>query len=81
MVAKLNNLDIIDRVQVLLAQGRFYYLERPENEIFLAEHRKYQWDDKTLQSDDPKVIKEDDHTCDMLQYFVRDNERFLGLKW
>ena len=80
-VAKLKKVDMIDRVQDLLAQGRFYYLERPENEIFLAEHRKYQWDDKTLQSDDPKVIKEDDHTCDMLQYFVRDNERFLGLKW
>lgn len=80
-VAKLKKVDMIDRVQDLLAQGRFYYLERPENDIFLAEHRKYQWDDKTLQSDDPKVIKEDDHTCDMLQYFVRDNERFLGLKW
>ena len=80
-VAKLKKVDMIDRVQDLLAQGRFYYLDRPENEIFLAEHRKYQWDDKTLQSDDPKVIKEDDHTCDMLQYFVRDNERFLGLKW
>lgn len=80
-VAKLKKVDMIDRVQDLLAQGRFYYLERPENEIFLVEHRKYQWDDKTLQSDDPKVIKEDDHTCDMLQYFVCDNERFLGLKW
>ena len=80
-VAKLKKVDMIDRVQDLLAQGRFYYLDRPENEIFLVEHRKYQWDDKTLQSDDPKVIKEDDHTCDMLQYFVRDNERFLGLKW
>lgn len=80
-VAKLKKVDMIDRVQDLLAQGRFYYLDRPENEIFLAEHRKYQWDDKTLQSDDPKVIKEDDHTCDMLQYFVRDNERLLGLKW
>lgn len=80
-VAKLKKVDMIDRVQDLLAQGRFYYLERPENEIFLAEHRKYQWDDKTLQSDDPKVIKEDDHCCDQFMYFVRDNERFLGLKW
>lgn len=80
-VAKLKKVDMIDRVQDLLAQGRFYYLDRPENEIFLAEHRKYQWDDKTLQSDDPKVIKEDDHCCDQFMYFVRDNERFLGLKW
>ena len=80
-VNKLKKVDMIDRVQDLLAQGRFYYLRRSENEIFIAEHRKYQWDEKTLQSDDPKVIKEDDHTCDMFQYFVRDNERFLGLKW
>ena len=80
-VAKLKKVDMIDRVQDLLAQGRFYYLERPENEIFLAEHRKYQWDDKTLQSDDPKVIKEDDHCCDQFMYFCLDNERFLGLRW
>lgn len=80
-VNKLKKVDMIDRVQDLLAQGRFYYLKRPENDIFIAEHQKYRWDENTLQSDDPKVIKEDDHTCDMLQYFVRDNERFLGLKW
>ncbi|MDC6076914.1 PBSX family phage terminase large subunit [Limosilactobacillus reuteri] len=80
-VNKLKKVDMIDRVQDLLAQGRFYYLKRPENDIFIAEHQKYQWDENTLQSDDPKVIKEDDHTCDMFQYVVRDNERDLGLKW
>lgn len=80
-VNKLRKVDMIDRVQDLLAQGRFYYLKRPENEIFIAEHQKYQWDENTLQSDDPKVIKEDDHTCDMFQYVVRDNERDFGLKW
>lgn len=80
-VNKLKKVDMIDRVQDLLAQGRFYYLKRPENEIFIAEHQKYQWDENTLQSDDPKVIKEDDHTCDMFQYVVRDNERDFGLKW
>ncbi|WCE95552.1 PBSX family phage terminase large subunit [Limosilactobacillus fermentum] len=80
-VAKLKKVDMIDRVQDLLAQGRFYYLKRPENEIFIAEHRKYQWDENTLQSDDPKVIKEDDHTCDSFMYLCVDNDRFLGLKW
>lgn len=80
-VRKLKKVDMIDRVQDLLAQGRFFYLKRPENEIFIKEHEKYQWDEKTLQSDDPKVIKEDDHTCDMFQYVVRDNERDFGLKW
>lgn len=80
-VNKLKKVDMIDRAQDLLAQRRFYYLKRPENDIFIAEHRKYQWDENTLQSDDPKVIKEDDHTCDMFQYVVRDNERDFGLKW
>lgn len=80
-VNKLKKVDMIDRVQDLLAQGRFYYLKRPENDIFIAEHRKYQWDENTLQSDDPKVIKEDDHTCDQFMYLCLDNERDLGLKW
>ena len=80
-VNKLKKVDMIDRVQDLLAQGRFYYLQRPENDIFIAEHRKYQWDENTLQSDDPKVIKEDDHTCDSFMYLCVDNERDFGLKW
>lgn len=80
-VNKLKKVDMIDRVQDLLAQGRFYYLKRSENEIFIAEHRKYQWDENTLQSDDPKVIKEDDHTCDGFMYLCVDNERDFGLKW
>ena len=80
-VNKLKKVDMIDRVQDLLAQGRFYYLKRPENEIFIAEHQKYQWDENTLQSDDPKVIKEDDHTCDGFMYLCVDNERDFGLKW
>lgn len=80
-VNKLKKVDMIDRVQDLLAQGRFYYLKRPENEIFIVEHQKYQWDENTLQSDDPKVIKEDDHTCDSFMYLCVDNERDFGLKW
>lgn len=80
-VRKLKKVDMIDRVQDLLARGRFYYLDKPSNEVFLAEHRKYQWDEKTLQSDDPKVIKEDDHTCDGFMYLCVDNERDFGLKW
>lgn len=80
-VNKLKKVDMIDRVQDLLAQGRFYYLKRPENDIFIAEHQKYQWDENTLQSDDPKVIKEDDHTCDSFMYLCVDNERDFGLKW
>jgi phage terminase large subunit len=34
-----------------------------------------------LNSDDPKVIKEDDHTCDAFQYYVNDNLQKLNLKY
>lgn len=79
-VNKLKKIDMIDFVQDLLAQGRFFMLHTSNNQIFYEEHKKYQWDPDTLESDDPKVIKEDDHTCDQLQYFVLDNRRKLGLK-
>jgi len=80
-VAKGKKVDMIDHVQDLLAQGRFFMLETPNNEIFYEEHKKYQWDADTLQSDDPKVIKMDDHTCDAFQYYVKDNLRKLGMKY
>ena len=72
---------MIDRVQDLAAQGRLFYLDNDDNQIWIEQCRKYQWDENTLESDDPKVIKVDDHCCDNLQYFVHDNERELGLKW
>ncbi|MRG86995.1 PBSX family phage terminase large subunit [Salinibacillus xinjiangensis] len=80
-IAKKKKVDMIDNVHDLLAQGRFYYLDTPNNKIFIEEHKKYQWDSDTLESDDPKVVKEDDHTCDMFQYYVNDNLRKLGLKF
>ncbi|EFV79288.1 TerL protein [Bacillus sp. 2_A_57_CT2] len=80
-VTKKKKIDMIDNVQDLLAQGRFFVLKTAVNEIFLTEHKKYQWDADTLQSDDPKVIKIDDHTCDAFQYYVQDNLRKLGLKY
>jgi phage terminase large subunit len=80
-VVKKKKIDMIDNVQDLLAQGRFFVLKTAANEIFLTEHKKYQWDADTLQSDDPKVIKIDDHTVDAFQYYVQDNLRKLGLKF
>ncbi|MEC5119164.1 terminase large subunit, partial [Lactiplantibacillus plantarum] len=80
-VKKVDKTQMIDNVQHLLATGRFYYLDIPENEIFIKQHQKYQWDEKTVNTDDPKVIKVDDHTCDQFQYFVLDNLRDLDLKW
>ncbi|MEN1938966.1 PBSX family phage terminase large subunit [Paenibacillus sp. 102] len=80
-VAKKKKIDMIDNVQDLLAQGRFFVLNTPANQIFIEEHKKYQWDADTLQSDNPKVIKIDDHTCDAFQYYVNDNLQKLGLKY
>lgn len=81
-VAKKKKVDMIDYSTNLLAQGRFYYLENPypikmkhadSNEIFIEEHRKFSWDEKTLDSDSPKVIEIDDHSCDSFIYLCIDN--------
>lgn len=79
-VAKRKEAVMIDFVQNLLAQGRVFYLESANNHIFIKQHQKYQWDEKTFHSDDPKVIKEDDHFPDAFKYLVIDNAQRLGLK-
>lgn len=80
-VSKLKKVDMIDRVQNIAAQGRLFYLDTDANKIYVEEHRNYRWDENTLESADPKVIKEGDHTCDAEQYLFRDNERDFGLKY
>lgn len=80
-VAKKKKIVMTEFVQSLLAEGRFFYLKTINNlKYFVEEHKKYQWDERSIMNDDPKVIKEDDHTCDALQYFVIDNARYLNLK-
>ena len=79
-VNKKKKVIMIDFVQDLLAQGRFYYLNTSANEVFVDEHRRYQWDEKTLNSDDPKVIKIDDHTVDAFMYLVLTMAAQWGLK-
>lgn len=79
-VAKKKKIDMIDNVHSLLAEGRFYYLDTPNNKIFIEEHKKYQWDADSLKTSNPKVIEVDDHTCDAFIYYVNDNLRKLGLK-
>lgn len=79
-VAKKKNQTMIDMVVSLLAEGRFYYLDIPSNKVFVEEHKMYRYDEKSLDTDDPKVIKEDDHTVDEFKYFVLDNARDLDLK-
>lgn len=80
-VAKKKKIVMTEFVQSLLAEGRFFYLPTENNlKYFVEEHKKYQWDERSIMNDDPKVIKEDDHTVDALQYFVIDNARYLNLK-
>ena len=80
-VRKIRKPDMIDRVQDLLAQGRFYVLDKEENNIFMSEHKKYEWDENTLHSDNPEVIKVDDHTCDAFMYLVLTEQQYLGLSY
>ncbi|KRO28457.1 PBSX family phage terminase large subunit [Lactiplantibacillus fabifermentans] len=80
-VNKVEKTIMIDHVQDLLATGRFYYINNEANQIFVSEHRKYQWDADSLQTDKPKVVKVDDHTVDAFQYFVLDNLADLDLKY
>lgn len=71
---------MIDYVRDLLASGRFYYIDNENNQIFIEEHRKYQWDEKSLEpGKEPRVLKVDDHTCDAFQYYVVNNLEKLRL--
>lgn len=79
-VAKKKNQTMIDMVCTLLAKGQVYYLPTENNKIFYEEHKMYRYDDKTLNTDEPKVIKENDHSVDAFKYFVLDNTRLLGLE-
>ena len=74
-VNKLKKLDMIDRVQSMLARNRIYVLGNHTNDIFLEEHKSYHYEEKTLESADVRVFKEHDHTCDAFQYILLDNER------
>jgi phage terminase large subunit len=71
---------MIENVEDILAQDRVYVLNTENNRIFLDEHKKYQWDEESLKTDKPKVVKIDDHTCDAFQYYVNNNLEKLGLK-
>lgn len=88
-VAKKKKVDMFDYVHSLLADGRFYYLKNPypigmpftdSTDVFIEEHKKFSWDEKTLHSDNPRVIEEDDHTVDMFVYLVLSNARDFRVK-
>ena len=78
-VAKKEKLVMIDYATNLFAQGRFYVLNNKNNQIFIEEHKRYSFKEGTGNSDNPIVVKEDDHTCDAFQYFCIDNAQVLGI--
>lgn len=78
---KKKNIHMIENVEDLLAMGRVYVLKTENNKVFLEEHKRYQWIPETKDTDDPKVLKENDHTCDAFKYFVNNNLVELGLKF
>lgn len=81
-LAKKRKPIMISYVQSLLAQGRIYVRRTPTNmDSFMDEHKRYEWDEKTIQSDDPKPLKVHDHSVDAFQYLVTDNLRDFGLKY
>ncbi|EEK97190.1 hypothetical protein bcere0013_56780 [Bacillus cereus BDRD-ST26] len=80
-IAKKRKVEMIENVYDLLSQGRFFILDTDNNKIFYEEHKKYQWEAKTLKTPNPEVIKVDDHTCDAFQYYVNDNLQKLNLKY
>lgn len=79
-VAKKENHIMIDYTHDLLAQGRMFVLNNKNNQIFLEQAKRYEWDEKTIQSGSPKPIGVDDHSVDAFIYFVVDNLRRLRLK-
>lgn len=80
-VNKGKKVDMIDYIVTLLAEGRVFVIDNESNKLFLEQHRDYRWQEKTIFTDDPKVIEEEDHLPDALQYLVKDNLKELNLVW
>lgn len=81
-IAKKKNVDMIENVVTLLAQGRVHVIDNENNQIFLRQHRDYLWDPKSLGSNrQPRTIEVDDHLPDAFKYYVNDHLQELDLVW
>lgn len=79
-IAKKKNVDMIENVVTLLAQGRVHVIDNENNQIFLRQHRDYLWDPKSLGSNrQPRTIEVDDHLPDAFKYYVNDHLQELDL--
>lgn len=78
-IAKTKKYVMIENTQTLIARGRVYYMDTENNKIWIEQMRQYRWKEETRETDDPQVVKENDHAVDAWQYVVNDNLQILGL--
>jgi hypothetical protein len=76
---------VVVKFRVLVPECGIFSCFVPANFPFVCQRPsklptvKYRFDEKTIKTDDPRVVKEEDHTCDTLKYFAIDNAQLLGL--
>lgn len=80
-VKKRKKYEMIDYTHDLLARGRFFVIANDNNQIFIDQMKQYQWEERTMITDNPQPIAENDHSVDMFQYFVVSHARQLGLRY
>lgn len=52
-VIKQNKESMIDKVQDFLAKNKFFVLNIPNNQMFLIEHKNYEWEENSVESGKP----------------------------
>jgi phage terminase large subunit len=77
-VKKLDKVQMVEVSQMLVGEGRFYVIDRPETKIALEEMEEYRWD-TSRKEDKPEPIKIFDHWVDSFQYVILDNMKLLNL--
>ena len=66
--AKNNVIDGIRATQTAMNEGKIYFSSNCKN--LFAEFASYIWDEKAADRGEDKPIKQHDHACDALRYFV-----------
>ena len=63
-------LNGIADVQVMLKDGRLLFLKKYCKET-IEEIQGYRWDEKKAERGEDAPVKEADHSCDAIRYFVK----------
>jgi phage terminase large subunit len=66
--AKNDVLDGIRATQVAMNKGSIYFSSKCKN--LFTEFASYIWDEKATERGEDKPVKQFDHACDALRYFV-----------